>query len=64
MAHLLAWAIQQELTVFEILQMPFYHPVLEEGMRSALRDIAQKMSMKSKPFELAMCDSEAIGSLT
>lgn len=64
MAHLLAWAIQQELTVFEILQMPFYHPVLEEGMRNALRGLAQKVEIKSKPFELAMCDSEAIHSLT
>lgn len=38
LAHLLAWAIQCELTVAATLQMPFYHPVVEEGLRSALRD--------------------------
>ena len=36
-AHLLAWCVQQELTVSEILKMPFYHPVIEEGIRTALR---------------------------
>ena len=37
MAHLLAWAVQQELTVTAALRMPFYHPVLEEGLRTALQ---------------------------
>lgn len=37
--HLLAWAAQQGLTVGEMLDMPFYHPVIEEGVRSALRDL-------------------------
>jgi dihydrolipoamide dehydrogenase len=37
-AHLLAWAHQRRLTVSEILDMPFYHPVIEEGLRTALRD--------------------------
>ena len=36
--HLLAWALQMNLTVAEMLRMPFYHPVVEEGLRSALRD--------------------------
>jgi dihydrolipoamide dehydrogenase len=37
-AHLLAWALQMKLTVDAILEMPFYHPVVEEGLRTALRD--------------------------
>jgi dihydrolipoamide dehydrogenase len=37
--HLLAWALQARLTVEEMLQMPFYHPVVEEGLRTALRDL-------------------------
>lgn len=41
-AHLLAWSHQQALTVEEMLQMPFYHPVIEEGLRTALRDAAHK----------------------
>ncbi|MGF6776182.1 dihydrolipoyl dehydrogenase [Paraburkholderia sp. GAS334] len=36
-AHLLAWALQMKLTVDAMLEMPFYHPVVEEGLRTALR---------------------------
>lgn len=43
LAHLLAWAHQQELTIPEMLAMPFYHPVVEEGLRTALRDVAAKL---------------------
>lgn len=38
LGHLLAWAMQQRLTVAQVLEMPFYHPVVEEGLRTALRD--------------------------
>jgi dihydrolipoamide dehydrogenase len=31
-AHLLALAIDQRLGVNELLRMPFYHPVFEEGL--------------------------------
>jgi dihydrolipoamide dehydrogenase len=44
LAHLLALAVEQELTVADMLAMPFYHPVLEEGLRSALRDLAKDVS--------------------
>ena len=37
-AHLLAWALQMKLTVDAMLEMPFYHPVVEEGLRTALRN--------------------------
>jgi dihydrolipoamide dehydrogenase len=37
--HLLSWALQAGMTVAEMLQMPFYHPVVEEGLRTALRDL-------------------------
>ena len=36
--HLLAWAAQQSLTIDQMLEMPFYHPVIEEGLRTALRE--------------------------
>lgn len=42
-AHLLAWACQQQLTIGQMLDMPFYHPVLEEGLRTALRDAASQL---------------------
>ena len=37
--HLLAWALQAGMTVTQMLEMPFYHPVVEEGLRTALRDL-------------------------
>jgi dihydrolipoamide dehydrogenase len=42
-AHLLAWGLQMKLTVHQMLEMPFYHPVVEEGLRTALRDAAAKL---------------------
>jgi dihydrolipoamide dehydrogenase len=42
-AHLLAWAAQQRMTVAAMLEMPFYHPVIEEGLRSALRDLGHQL---------------------
>jgi dihydrolipoamide dehydrogenase len=44
-AHLLAWTIQQNMRVPDILRLPFYHPVLEEGIRTALRDAAAKLKV-------------------
>ena len=43
MAHLLAWSVQQNLSVHRALEMPFYHPVVEEGLRTAIRDVAGKL---------------------
>jgi dihydrolipoamide dehydrogenase len=43
LAHLLAWGIQAGLTVQKMLEMPFYHPVVEEGLRTALRDALAKL---------------------
>jgi dihydrolipoamide dehydrogenase len=37
LAHLLAWIMSEKLTIDEILQKPFYHPTLEEGLRTALK---------------------------
>jgi dihydrolipoamide dehydrogenase len=43
MAHLIAWAVQEGMTVQHILRMPFYHPVFEEGLRTGLRSLAAKL---------------------
>ena len=43
--HLLAWAAQQRMTVSNMLDMPFYHPVIEEGVRTALRDLNHRLSI-------------------
>lgn len=41
--HLLAWAIEKRMTVSEMLEMPYYHPVIEEAVRTALSDAAGKL---------------------
>jgi len=43
LGHLLSWAHQQQLTIPEMLEMPFYHPTIEEGLRTALRDVKRKI---------------------
>jgi dihydrolipoamide dehydrogenase len=47
--HLLAWAIQTGMTVDQILQMPFYHPVLEEGVRTAFRNANHSLGFGPNP---------------
>ncbi|HYX32636.1 MAG TPA: dihydrolipoyl dehydrogenase [Oligoflexus sp.] len=42
LAHLVAWLIQNKRTVQDMLHLPFYHPTLEEGLRTALRDAARQ----------------------
>ena len=46
--HLLAWARQLDLTVAEMLKLPFYHPVVEEGLRTALRDAYAKLDTAAR----------------
>lgn len=43
LAHLLAWSIQDNKTVLDLLKMPFYHPVIEESLADALRRLAAQI---------------------
>jgi dihydrolipoamide dehydrogenase len=54
LAHLLAWAIEQRLTVADALAMPYYHPVIEEGVRTALRDLRHALKREPTPAPLPM----------
>jgi dihydrolipoamide dehydrogenase len=49
--HLLAWSVQQRMTVSAMLEMPFYHPVIEEGVRTALRDLNHRLSIGPEVVE-------------
>lgn len=62
MAHLLALAIDRSLTVQDILRLPFYHPVLEEGLRTALRALAAKLPAGNES-DLATCSAYNIEAL-
>jgi dihydrolipoamide dehydrogenase len=44
LGHLLAWACQARMTVDQMLEMPFYHPVIEEGVRTALRALHAELA--------------------
>ena len=43
LAHLVAWAVQMNLTVPQMLELPFYHPVVEEALQDALKHAAMKL---------------------
>jgi len=53
-AHLLAWARQANRTVQDLLDSPFYHPVLEEGLRTALRQVARNLRLGPEPVKRCM----------
>ena len=55
LAHLLAWTVQQGLTVDEVLALPFYHPVVEEGLRTALRELQQALGAPPPVPECVEC---------
>jgi dihydrolipoamide dehydrogenase len=40
-AHLFAWAIERKETASRMLELPFYHPTLEEGLKQPLREISE-----------------------
>jgi dihydrolipoyl dehydrogenase len=49
MAHLIAWSIERGETAVRLLQMPFYHPTFEEGLKPALRQVCE--TIKSPELE-------------
>lgn len=55
LAHLLSWAMSSRLSVQDILSLPFYHPVIEEGLRTALRDAARQTESPQPPLEVLRC---------
>jgi len=45
LAHLLSWAHQQKMSIPQMLEMPFYHPVIEEGLRTGLKDVNLQLNL-------------------
>jgi dihydrolipoamide dehydrogenase len=52
LAHLLSWVISEKLDVNKVLSLPFYHPVVEEGLRTALRDLRDKLDIEKPILEI------------
>jgi dihydrolipoamide dehydrogenase len=49
LGHLLAWSVQRGDTVQQMLNSPYYHPVIEEGLRTALRVLQSALHMGPVP---------------
>lgn len=49
LGHLLAWSITEGATIDGLLSQPFYHPTLEEGLRTALRNCSKALGMGPTP---------------
>ncbi len=47
-AHELAWAIEKGMTVAEMIALPYYHPVVEEGLQNALHDAYHQLDDTAK----------------
>jgi dihydrolipoamide dehydrogenase len=57
LAHWLALAIHRRSTVFDLLRAPFYHPTIEEGVRTALAEIAKQLP-NGEAFPLSSTTAE------
>jgi dihydrolipoamide dehydrogenase len=49
LGHLLAWSQHARRSVQAMLDSPFYHPCIEEGLRTALRQLARALHMGPAP---------------
>jgi dihydrolipoamide dehydrogenase len=55
LAHLIAWCLEQKLSLLEMLRFPFYHPVFEEALQGAIRDALGKTALAPEiPAELTL----------
>lgn len=54
LGHLLAWSVQRGDTVRQMLDCPFYHPVVEEGLRTALRQLSSDLHLPPPPLETGL----------
>jgi len=47
LGHLLAWAIEQRMTVGDMLRMPFYHPVIEGALKAGLSQLHARVDTRN-----------------
>lgn len=59
LAHLFAFAIQQQTTVEDLLQMPFYHPTTVEGLRPALQSARKQLGSRRIQPDIPLCHEAA-----
>lgn len=54
LGHLLAWSVQHGDTLQQMPDSPFYHPVIEEGLRAALRDAQHALQLTAPLPEVCL----------
>jgi len=52
LGHLICWCIEMEMTVHQMLRMPFYHPVIEEALQAALYNLKSKLDVEETHWPL------------
>jgi len=52
LGHLLCWCIEMQMTVQQVLRMPFYHPVIEEALQAALYNLKSKLKIEDTHWPL------------
>lgn len=57
MTHLLTWAVEQKMTVLQLLKMPYYHPVLEEAIENAMGGLSRCLYSEETLSQLDVLES-------
>ena len=52
LGHLICWCIEMEMTVHQMLRMPFYHPVIEEALQAALYNLKSQLDVDEPHWPL------------
>jgi dihydrolipoamide dehydrogenase len=50
LGHLWNWCMEQNLTIQEMVRMPYYHPVIEEALQPVLRDMVHQSGLGSEQY--------------
>jgi dihydrolipoamide dehydrogenase len=61
LAHFLGGMLACKARLEDILQVPIYHPVLEEGLRSALKDAASRLQDDRLVIDFMRCEDAPAG---
>lgn len=54
LAHLIAWAIEQNLTAIQLSKMPTYHPVIEEALSSCIDSLSHQLNPNKSSVEIKL----------
>jgi len=54
--QLLACAMQQCLSVFDLWDMPICHPIIEEGLRTAMRSVRRQLDTQQRSLQASAFD--------